>query len=525
MKIRNLFITLLVGIVYFYLYLPAINLTSLSFWFFITVLTVTYVILHNITGTISIVQKSRIPSGFLKDQLFILIPLGFFGIIMIINFVLSPLFIAKTYSKRIDVVDSDFITDIRPVDFNSLPVIDRDSSMKLGDRVMGQMSDLVSQFTVSDLYTQINYKGEIVRVTPLEYSDFFKVLTNSKDGIKGYISVNSVTGEANLTRLDKGMKYMPSAILGKDLKRKLRMSYPTKIFGEMNFEIDEEGNPYWVVSTIKYYGVNIRADIEGAIILNPVTGESNYYDVDKIPSWVDHVYSSSLVLEQVDDWGKYKNGFLNSIFGQKNVVVTTAGYNYTALNDDIYLYTGITSVISDESNIGFIMTNLRTKETKFYAIPGAEEFSAMSSAEGQVQQMKYSATFPLLINVNSKPTYFMSLKDNAGLVKMFAFVDVADYQKVVVTDSKDGIEKAIKNYIGNDVVVNEDLIYEDIVISSINTGIIDGNSIYYITSSSDKYKVNLKVNEALLPFLNVGDSITVGYSEKTDLTIIMEIKK
>src|SRR5574344_2672981 len=144
--------------------------------------------------------------------------------------------------------------------------------------------------------------------------------------------------------------------------------------------------------------------------------------------------------------GEYKNGFINSLFGQKGIVQTTDGYNYTIQNDDVYLYTGITSINSDESNIGFVLTNLRTKETKFYAVPGAEEYSAMDSAKGQVQQMSYTATFPLLINLNNKPTYLISLKDNAGLVKLYAFVDVADYQKVVATDASKGITEAAKLY-------------------------------------------------------------------------------
>ena len=310
----------------------------------------------------------------------------------------------------------------------------------------------MSQFTVSDLYTQINYNDEITRVTPLEYANVIKYFTNHKSGVPGYIKVNSVTGKTELVRLDQGMKYMPSAILNENLYRKLRFSYLTEIFGEASFEIDNEGNPYWIVPTLKYTGVGLKKEVSGVIILDPKTGSSKKYNVGEIPSWVDHVYPSDLIIEELDDWGTYKNGFINSIFGQKGVVNTTDGYNYTVMNDDVYLYTGITSVASDESNIGFILCNLRTKETFFYSVSGAEEYSAMESAKGQVQQMNYDSTFPLLINLNNKPTYLLSLKDKAGLVKMYALVDVADYQKVVVTDSSEGIEKAIKNYLGNSVI-------------------------------------------------------------------------
>ena len=191
---------------------------------------------------------------------------------------------------------------------------------------------------------------------------------------------------------------MPSAMLMQNLFRKIRFDYPTKIFGEISFELDNEGKPYWVIPTLKFKGVEIMKDVEGAIILDPVTGKSKYYNTKNIPKWVDHVYSANLLIEKINDWGLYKDGYFNSIFGQKNVVATTKGYNYTVIDDDVYLYTGITSVASDESNLGFVLSNMRTQETKFYNVPGAEEYSAMGSAKGQVQQMNYSPTFPLLIN-------------------------------------------------------------------------------------------------------------------------------
>ena len=362
---------------------------------------------------------------------------------MVVNFILSPVFNAKSWSRRI-VIDQthEFNDDIALVNYQSLPLLDKDSSRKLGDRVMGQMPELVSQFYVSDLYTQINYNADIVRVTPLEYNGFIKYLNNRKNGVKGYITVNSVTGDADLVKLDKGMQYMPSAYFFDNLDRHLRFKYPTVIFDDEKFEIDNDGNPYWVVPTVRYSGVGIKKEITGVILVNAIDGSSQKYDVGSIPTWVDQVYSAELIIEQVDNWGLYKNGFINSLFTQNGVVQTTEGYNYTVMNDDVYLYTGITSVLADESNIGFIMTNLRTKETRFYQVPGAEEYSAMASAEGQVQQMKYEASFPLLINLNGRPTYLMSLKDAAGLVKMYAFVDVGDYQKVVVSDSSLGIEAA-----------------------------------------------------------------------------------
>ena len=520
-QVVNILITIVVAFIIFFFSLPALNITSMSFWGYIAAVLGIYLALNFFTNLDS---KGKLVRNVKLVSVTGIIILAMFVLIFIVNFILSPVFMSKNYAERITVLeDSTFEEDIELVDFDTLALLDKSSSQKLGDRVMGQMPELVSQFYVSNLYTQINYNNEIIRVTPLEYNGLFKYIANYKDGVKGYITVDSVTGESKLVKLEKGMKYMPSAILMDNLDRKLRFEYPTKIFGEKTFELDNEGNPYWIVPTIKYSGVEIMKEIEGAIILDPITGKSKFYDVKDIPTWVDHVYSANLIIEQLDDWGQYKDGFLNSIFGQKNVTMTTDGYNYMAMNDDVYLYTGITSVSTDESNLGFVLTNMRTKETNFYSVPGAEEYSAMESAKGQVQQMKYEATFPLLINLNGKPTYLMSLKDNAGLVKMYAFVDVVDYQKVVVTDASAGIEVAAKNYLGeaNIEVDDSKLETKEITVKSIETAVIDGYTYYYIKDTErNKYMASISINKEKLPFVEVGSVVTISY-QKTDNEVIV----
>jgi len=526
-NILTIIITLVLAFVVYFFFLPPINVTSMSFWIYLIIILSIYLILSTSSR---FDLKGRI-IGKIKDIKILMISIlviivGILGI----NFILSPLFNSKAFSQRINVVEdteeNNFVNEIKEVDFKVLPLLDKDSSTRLGDRVMGQMPELVSQFYVSNLYTQINYNNEIVRVTPLEYNGLFKYLSNFKEGVKGYITVNSVNGDADLVKLDKGMKYMPSAYLMKDLNRHLRFKYPTKIFGTKYFEIDNEGNPYWITPTLKYTGIELREDVEGVIITNPIDGKSKYYKVGEVPNWVDHVYSSNLIIEQVNDWGKYRNGFFNSIFGQKNVVMTTEGYNYTVMNDDVYLYTGITSVSSDESNLGFILTNLRTKETRFYSVPGAEEYSAMASAEGQVQQMNYISTFPLLINLNNRPTYLVSLKDNAGLVKMYGFVDVEDYQKVVVTDASKGIEIAASNYLNNvELDIDENLLTKKTIqIKEIVSAMIDGNTYYYLMdTNNNRYFVSINANKKLLPFLKVNDSVNIKISYQQDVTEIIEI--
>ncbi len=523
--------TLILGGLYYYVAYPALNLSNFQFWIFLLFIVIIFTVFNMIFG-LQLRFRDLITNRKLYkynsnkiERILVVIPVVFVGIILV-NLILSPLFFANKYYSRIIVEDgASFSENVKEVDFNKIPLLDRSSSEKLGDRTMGQMSELVSQFDVSNMYTQINYNDEIIRVTPLEYNGWIKWLTNRKNGIKGYITVNSTDGEAKLVKLDKGMKYAPSGLFNENLYRKLQLSYPTYNFESVNFEIDNEGKPYWVASVVKYAGVGLRRDVSGVVILDPVTGKSKYYDVKDVPTWVDHVYESDLILEQIDDWGRYKNGFINSLIGQRDVVMATTGYNYLAQDDDIYLYTGITSVVSDESNVGFILTNMRTKETKFYSVAGAEEYSAMDSAKGQVQQMNYTPTFPLLINLNGNPTYLISLKDNAGLVKMYAFVDVVDYQIVVVTDSSKGIKKAAEAYLNE---VNDDVVGEnkrEVVISNLKTAIIDGNTYYYFTDNNgQKYKLSIKIGKNKLPFINNGDKLNIKFDKEVEVITITEIE-
>lgn len=528
--LKSIIISLLFAGIYYYISYPALDIHNLGLWVYIISVLVVFLICQTVfhtglviedlqTGKIS-VQNHKIMKLWLAVPAIIIILV----LVAILN---SAMLNAKKYYKRIEIdTTKTFQEDLPEVDFNKLPLLDKKSSSKLGDRVMGGMSELVSQYDVSDEYTQINYNDEIIRVTPLEYNGTIKWFTNRDKGITGYITVNSTTGKAKLIKLDKGLKYAPSALFNENLYRKLQFSYPTKNFDAINFEIDNSGNPYWVASVIKYHGINQRREVTGVVIFNPINGESKYYKLKDVPSWVDHVYEAELILEQVNDWGAYKNGYLNSVFTQRDVVATTTGYNYLAFNDDVYLYTGITSVLADESNIGFILTNMRTKETNFYSVAGAEEYSAMDSAKGQVQQMKYTSTFPLLINLNGQPTYLISLKDNAGLVKMYAFVDVVDYQKVVVTDASKGIEAAADAYLtqmGEESGTSKNT--KTINVYGIKEVIIDGNTVYYFTDQNNqKYKVSIKVNKNRLPFLKEGEQVEIEYNKEQEVINITELK-
>ncbi len=530
-------IILLYTIVSFYLMLPPINLQSPTFYGFILNIGFMSMLFINIGNlkSLEFMNKKYVKLEDLNlskrimtfNKIMLITLVSIFVLILCTNFIFSPLFMSSKYHERINIVEKNFAENIGEVDFSKLPLVDKESSIKLGDRTMGEMSSWVSQFVVSNEYSQINYNDEILRVTPLEYDGIIKYFSNKKNGIKGYITVNSVDGTSNLVTIDNGMKYMPSAYFSEDLYRSLRFKYFTKVFGNAVFEIDEEGNPYWIVPTLKYSAVGLLEDVEGVVVLNAVTGESKYYSAKDVPSWVDEVYTSDLIIEQIDDWGNYVNGFLNSVFTQKNVVNTTDGYNYLIIDEDVYLYTGITSVLADESNLGFMLVNLRTKEAIYYPIAGAEEFSAMASAEGLVQEKGYTASFPLLINLGGRATYMLSLKDTSGLVKMYAFVDVVNYQIVSVTESSYGIKKASEEYLSKmDLEVSSSSLKESTIkVKELFSANINGNTVYYIIDENNqKYSANINVDSSNLPFLKVGDTLSIKYTEKNINEIIEIIK-
>lgn len=512
--------------------LPPINVRSRDFWIFVIWSIIIFVVINafaqvfdfikaNLKHKIEVSTKTRLdlsalgkPIKYTFIFIAVLIVLG-----VLSSIIGAQIFNAKNYKNLITVSDGDFTKDVAEISRDQIPIVDRDTASRLGQRKLGEMADLVSQFEIEDIYTQINYKDKPVRVTPLMYGDIIKWLNNQKQGIPAYITVDMTTQETTLVRLKEGIKYSDGEYFMRDLNRALRFKYPTKIFGDISFEIDEEGTPYWVASTIGYkIGVWSGTDINGAVLLNAVTGESEFYALEDIPTWVDQVFESDLIIQQLNYNGKYRSGFFNSIFGQRGVLQTTDGYNYLAIDDDVYLYTGMTSVTSDESNVGFVLTNLRTKETKFYEIPGAEEYSAMSSAEGQVQHLNYRSTFPLLLNVSNRPTYFMSLKDAAGLVKMYAFVDVNQYQIVgtgssVLEAQNDYISKLKNGNIDSDEIKSETA---EGVIEKINAVVIEGNTIYYIKlADNDKiYTAKVTVSD-LLPFTEKGQSVALTLNGTT----------
>ena len=520
----SLAVTLVFGLIYFYLSLPALNLQDGNFYTFVFVLCIVFVVASLFTSGFRMAPGSGVKEyfRFVKTQC---LPVGVLMVLLIAvgiigTLVSMPIFRASAYRDLLTVEDGNFNQDIAQISFDKIPTLDRSSAEYLGDRQMGTLSDMVSQFEYSNDSTQINYQGRPVRVAPIDYADLIKWFTNRGEGLPAYVLVDMVTQEASVVRLQEGMKYSFSEPLGRNIVRHLRFRYPTYLFDTPQFEIDEEGTPYWIapriVRTIGLFG---GTDIQGAVLCNAITGECQYYDIDDVPAWVDNVYTPDLIMEQYDYHGTFINGFLNSILGQKGVTMTTEGYNYIALNDDVYVYTGVTSANADQSNLGFLLSNQRTKETRFYEAPGATEYAAMGSAEGEVQDLKYVATFPLLLNIAGEPTYFIPLKDATELVKSYAMVNVAQYQLVAVAGSVSQCEQVYIDLLSQRGIVSEEERPETQisgVVDDIRSAVMDGSTYYFLRLEGGEvyYAVSASENPVAV-LLNLGDKVTIGHAVQT----------
>ena len=501
--------------VYFYVALPAINLHDESFYTFFLLCVGVFCVLTLITGGFTLTEGEEPNEVFRtiwKRCKWPLLACLVLLLVLVLGTLLgSVVFRSDAYTQLLAIENGDFAADVAEISFDKVPMLDKDSAGRLGSRKLGELADMVSQFEVASNYNQINWQDTPVRVATLRYGDLFKWFNNMKKGLPAYVRVDMVEQTAEVVRLDEGMKYTTYDHFGRNLYRHLRFGYPTWLFDTPNFEIDEEGNPWWICPRIvKTIGLFGGTDVQGAVLVDAITGESTYYAPAEIPDWVDRVYAADLLIQQYDYYGQYQNGFLNSIFGQKGCTVTTDGYNYIALNDDVYVYTGVTSLGGDESNIGFILVNQRTKAAKYYPCAGAEEYSAADSAEGVVQHLGYEATFPLLLNVDGQPTYFMSLKDNAGLVKMYAMVNVQNYNVVATGSTLPECQNSYSKLLRKEGLSQESETGVEGVIDEIRTAVIEGNSWYYFRLIGERhyYAVSAAQCETAV-ILNKGDKVMI----------------
>lgn len=490
--------------VQFYILLPAINIQSREFWVFAGE---NLVILAALTGVLC---RGRLAVNLRRVCLAVVgVGLVAFGALSLLS---SPILQSQRYASMMrDSIQPRQIEEYTPT-IDNVPLLDKDSASRLANRALGNLVDEVSQYELYDSY-QVTVEGAPVRVQPLDYVGFVKWLMNRGDGIPAYITVDMKTQNTQIVRLEQGIRYSRNAYLNDNLLRHVRFRFPFDMLGEPRFELTEAGEPRWVYPVLEHEILLFSGtDVKGVITVDPVTGDCVRYEQGAIPDWIDNVYSPEIVIQQYDWYGSYQNGWLNSVIGQKGVVQTTEGYNYIPKGNDLYIYTGVTSVVSDESNIGFIFTNLRTRETEFYEIAGAEEYSAMESAEGVVQHLGYTATFPILLMIEGQPTYTVALKDNAGLVKQYGMVNMSQYQIVATGATIADCQKNYRALLENSgaSVTQSETAERTGVVDDIRAAVIGGTTYYYVRLRGEQtyYSLSAAENEQAV-LLNTGDTVTL----------------
>ena len=556
-------LTIVGGAVAYYFMLPALNFKSLDFYYFIAVIIAIYVVSTFVLSK-AFIKPEYIP--YVKKRATIPVIIGLvFALVLGVGYLTScELFRARAYSEIIDVKTENFgendksITTITSLkDFSAVPMIDKEVAENLANKKLGELSEYVSQFVIDSAYsTQINYKGNPYRIFPLKYGDVFKWFNNTRDGLPAYIAVNMYTQEANTVILkDEGLnniKVSTNEYFNEKLNRVLRFNFPMYMFGTPSLEIDESGKPWWVCEVVdKTVGLIGGTDVIGVVLVDAADKNNiKEFSLEEIRTnkdiqWIDQIYSDDLLVKQYNYYGKYNGGFINAYIGQSGVVSTTEGSSYIASGDDVWLYTGVTSVTSDDSIVGFAIINQRTKEAVFQRIAGTTESGAQKSAESIVSDKGWKATFPVLLNVDGEATYFMALKDNS-VVKSFAMVSVERVQDAVRSedDANPDIEACLKAYVNKvkssaGLVLNIDynaVLPDSIsggeatnngdttnnaestiasvtgVITDIRTAVENGNSVYYIALDGKAVYYSMSaVNDNNVVILNVGDTVTITY--------------
>lgn len=527
-KVYVIFTILLIALigVYYYTFHPAINIHLEPFWGAVIVVFIGFGCIFAL-NQIKDAWFSNVSEVFREKKLSFITKF-FFVLALLSVFVFAigsiaglKVFRAKTYSQMLKVKTYDFAKDIDETEqITDIALMDTASAKIFGNRKIGSLSDVVSQYEVEDAYTQISVDKQPFKVSALKYASFFKWWNNKDKGIPGYVKINPVNSNAEYVELDKGMKYVPSAYFNYNLERHVQLKYPSKIINGYNFEVDDNGKPYYVCPTVTAkVGLFGGVDVNGVIICDPTSGDCDYYRINNIPSWVDNVYNGHLLEKKYNWYGLLSDGFINSIIGQKGCKQTTDDFGYKIIGDDVWIYTGVTSVNGDQSNIGFVMMNQRTSEARYYKVSGAEEHSAMAAAEGEVQEKGYKASFPSLINVAGVPTYIMVLKDDGGLVKMYAMVNVSQYNMVATATSQSEVFSNYKKMLaksGKGENIERDLKTIDIELRDIrfiNTD--DGTMVYLVSEDGKIFKQAFAENENLVG-LKAGDKLRIEYESSGD---------
>lgn len=525
-KILPIVLVLLVTLFFFYVTLPVISYGFSG----ITVLLIIIAALLFFTFskfTISTDGKSYKPV-----QVFWKIPALLMGIAVLYAFVLPfftshPIFRNEDYRNLIGkVTNGDKLTNhIAPISMNEIRVVDEDLAYLLGEKILGSQPALGSQAHLGEFFIQ-KVNGKLYWIAPLEHSGFFKWLNNKK-GTTGYVMV-SATNERDVKLVQEVngkpifLKYQQEAYFQSNLHRYLYFNgYNTIGLTDFSFEIDDTGMPYWVVTKYKKQVGFSGNDATGVVVVNAQNGDIKEYDIKNTPAWVDRIQPISFIKDQLNDWGEYVKGYWN--FSNENKLQITEDLTLVYGKDNkSYWYTGITSVGKDESAVGFVLVDTRTKQTTFYKQSGATEFAAQSSAQGKVQEKGFVASLPIPYNINNIPTYVMTLKDNGGLVKMYAMVSISDYTIVGTGNTMREALTAYKtafNSSGNKINLDSKSakkVVESTIIR-IQNDVKNGNSFYYFTV---KDYPNIFVGSSQisnqLPITAVGDRVKISFDIDTE---------
>lgn len=514
-------ISFIITAVYAFVKLPVLRIDFTSLYYVLAMFFV-------IAGILNMVFDREEQRFTITNKRNFKIAIGILAIAVVLPTLAStPVIRAKAYRNLLGTVkESEFTKDVSPVNVNEIRIVDEDMAMKLGDKKLGEVPAIGSVSKLGEFHIQ-KVGEKLYWVAPLVHRDFIKWVTNMS-GTNGYVMVSANDPQdVKLVQKANGedvkIVYQPDAYILQDLHRHVYINGGMgRGMADYTLEIDDNGKPFWVVSLYEHKVGFGGANVNGTAIVDAKTGETKFYSIKDTPEWVDRIQPEDFVIDQINSWGVYVNGFINSVISEKGVLKATEGTSLVYGDDDrSYWYTGITSAGGDESTIGFMLVDSRTKEAKLYKQPGATEMAAMKSAEGSVQEKNYEATFPVMYNILGQPTYVSSLKDKAGLVKRVVFVSVEDYNIVGVGRDK---AEAMKNYKdalesgGSSLEIDESDEFDkelEGTVKRIAADTKNGNTVYYLTLDTDEgniFYATSKISKEL-PLTKEGDKIKITFSK------------
>lgn len=507
------FILFAIFLVFEYLFLIPLGGFWSSYFFFgglILLLIIMFLIYNSEKKEIKSKKRMLHPEKkfVMSIAIFVLIPL----FILIFN---SPIFRANSYKNLLKAPkELEFNKEVEPFDITKAPIVTETTAMQIADKSISQDGTLGSRAKLDGLTLQ-KVGDQLYWVAPLEHSGFFPWLNNKSQGTP-YIMVNANTKDVKLVK--SHIKYQPGSFFGQDLGRKLFFTNMTYGYTDFTFEIDDNGKPYYTASMYKNKIGFSGPAVVGTAVVNGETGEVKMYSVEKTPSWVDRIQPLKFVNNDINWNGKYIHGF--SPFNDNNKVQATKGTGIVYNEGKCYYYTGITSVGKDESTLGFYLVDTRTLKTKYFRMSGATETSAMKSAEGKVQNLGYTGSFPLLMNVENTPTYFVPLQDKNNLTKLYSMVSVEDYTIIAtgetVDECKDAYVKALfsKNKLNNSKGEQKDITG---VVKRIGSCVQQGNTFYVVQLNESSLLFTIPLEQSFkLPLTKEGDTVTIKFIESGD---------